>query len=95
MRGRVRYDRDPVGLSDALVAGSEGKTLRYIPDLADPDVDFQCDLVAPLAPFGLELDQQRGILGDQSQWNKITGGTEETMTPQAGQKILWQATETP
>ena len=65
-RGRVRYDHDPVGLSDALVAGSEGKTLRYIPDLADPDVDFQCDLVAPLAPFGLELDPQRGILGDQS-----------------------------
>lgn len=66
LRGRVRYDHDPVGLSDALVAGSQGKTLRYIPDLSDPDVDFQCDLVAPLAPFGLELDQQRGILGDQS-----------------------------
>lgn len=66
LRGRVRYDHDPVGLSDAIVAGSQGKTLRYIPDLSDPDVDFQCDLVAPLAPFGLELDQQRGILGDQS-----------------------------
>lgn len=66
LRGRVRYDHDPVGLSDALVAGSQGKTLRYIPDLSDPGVDFQCDLVAPLAPFGLELDQQRGILGDQS-----------------------------
>ena len=66
LRGRVRYDHDPVGLSDAIVAGSQGKTLRYIPDLTDPDVDFQCDLVAPLAPFGLELDQQRGILGDQS-----------------------------
>jgi hypothetical protein len=66
LRGRVRYDHDPVGLADAIVAGSAGKTLRYIPDLSDPDVDFQCDLVAPLAPFGLELDQQRGILGDQS-----------------------------
>lgn len=66
LRGRVRYDHDPVGLSDAIVAGSQGKTLRYIPDLTDPDMDFQCDLVAPLAPFGLELDQQRGILGDQS-----------------------------
>ena len=29
------------------------------------------------------------------QWDKITGGTEETMTPSAGQKILWQATEMP
>lgn len=66
LRGRVRYDHDPVGLSDMIVAGSQGKTLRYIPDLSDPDVDFHCDLVAPLAPFGLELDQQRGILGDQS-----------------------------
>lgn len=66
LRGRVRYDHDPEGLSDAIVAGSQGKTLRYIPDLTDPDMDFQCDLVAPLAPFGLELDQQRGILGDQS-----------------------------
>ena len=66
LRGRVRYDHDPVGLSDAIVAGSQGKTLRYIPDLTDPDVDFQCDLVAPLAPFGLDLDQQRGVLGDQS-----------------------------
>lgn len=66
LRGRVRYDHDAKSLSDALVAGSQGKTLRYIPDLSDPDVDFNCDLVAPLAPFGLELDQQRGILGDQS-----------------------------
>ena len=66
LRGRVRYDHDPEGLSDALVAGSQGKTLRYVPDLSDPDVDFQCDLVAPLAPFGLELDPQRGILGDHS-----------------------------
>ena len=29
------------------------------------------------------------------QWNKITGGSEETMTPSTGQKVLWQATETP
>lgn len=66
LRGRVRYDHDAKGLSDVIVAGSQGKTLRYIPDLSDPDVDFQCDLVSPLAPFTLDLDQQRGILGDQS-----------------------------
>ncbi len=66
LRGRVRYDHDAEGLTDALVAGSAGKTLRYVPELSDPDVDFQCDLVAPLAPFGLELDPQRGVLGDQS-----------------------------
>ena len=29
------------------------------------------------------------------QFDKITSGSEETMTPAAGQKILWQATETP
>lgn len=29
------------------------------------------------------------------QWDKITGGVEESMTPSTGQKVLWQATETP
>lgn len=29
------------------------------------------------------------------QWNKILGGVEESMTPSTGQKVLWQATETP
>lgn len=29
------------------------------------------------------------------EWDKITGSTDESMTPNTGQKILWQATETP
>jgi hypothetical protein len=64
--GRVRYDRNAQSLIDLIVAGSQGKTLTYIPDLDDPDVSFACDLVAPLTPTALQLDAQRGVLGDQS-----------------------------
>jgi hypothetical protein len=64
--GRVRYDRNAQSLIDLIVAGSQGKTLTYIPDLDDPDVKFDCDLVAPKTPTALQLDAQRGVLGDQS-----------------------------
>lgn len=66
LSGTVRYDHDPKGLMDVLVAGSQGRTLTYIPDLSDPDVKFDCDLISPLTPTTLALDAQRGILGDQS-----------------------------
>lgn len=62
--GTIRYDRDSQNLIDLIQAGARGKTLRYIPDDQDPDIQFQVKLVSPLTPASLALDSQRGVLGD-------------------------------
>ena len=58
--GRVDLDQDGHSLIDLIKAGTEGKTLTYYPDLGDADVNFACQLIAPLSPHGLELDPKTG-----------------------------------
>lgn len=57
--GSVRFDHDPSSLIDLVVAGSQGRTLTYWPDLTDPGVSYGCLLVSPRSPFDLGLDSQR------------------------------------
>lgn len=66
LEGAVRYADDPQSLMDLVVAGAQGTTVTYIPNLKDPDVNYACKLVAPvsLAQIAMELDSQRGVHGD-------------------------------
>jgi hypothetical protein len=65
---------------------------------ADYDLRLRLSYV-PAAPASSNLATVTGFGEDNAvpgvQWNKITGGTEESMTPSTGQAVLWQATETP
>jgi hypothetical protein len=58
--GRVRYQDDQQGLADLLKAGTKGRTLTYLPNLADPARSFACYLISPLSPFVLGMDPDRG-----------------------------------
>jgi len=46
---------------DMVKAGSQGKTLKYIHDLADPAVQESVILLSPRSPAALEQDAQRGF----------------------------------
>lgn len=60
--GVVRYEDDPQGLMDMVAAGAANTTLTYIPQLADPDVNYSVKLVSPrdLSALSVQLDPQRG-----------------------------------
>ena len=62
--GNARYDDDPQGLIDLVKAGSENKTLTYIPDTQDPAVSYQVKLLSPHSPASVQADGQRGSFGD-------------------------------
>jgi len=65
--GTIDLDQDGHSLIDLIKAGTEGKTLTYYPDLGDADVNFACDLIAPLSPHGLDLDPKTGqVRGDHT-----------------------------
>ena len=59
LAGTVRMDKDPHSLIDLLRAGSQGKTLTYYPDLADPDTNLPVQLLGPLGDAGVALDPDR------------------------------------
>lgn len=85
--GRVRYDRNPQSLQDLLIAGSGGKPLKYYPDLKDSDVSFSCDLIAPLSPNSVQMDPQRGAMGDHSVELVLRKTDQSPLEP------LWYGTE--
>ena len=64
LQGEVRYASNPTGLLDVIKAGSQGKTLTYIPDLADPAVQEPVILISPRSPADVALDAERGFRGE-------------------------------
>lgn len=64
LEGAVKYASNPTGLVDVIRAGSQGKTLTYIPDLSDPAVNESVILVGPRSPADVELDGDRGFRGE-------------------------------
>ena len=61
LSGTVRFASNPAGLMDMVKAGSQGKALVYIHDLADPAVQEPVILMSPRSPAALEQDAQRGF----------------------------------
>lgn len=64
------------------------------------DYDLRLRLsYAPASPATSSLPSVSAFGEDNAvpgvQYNKITGGIEESMTPSTGQSVLWQATESP
>ena len=78
----VNSTNEALGVNTAL--GSSYDLRLRISYSSDPGL-----FIATVTPHG-EDNATPGV-----QWDKITGGSEETMTPSAGQRVLWQATETP
>jgi len=78
--GKARYDKNPQSLIDLIVAGSQGKTLSYWPDVAD-DVAYACDLIAPLSPAGINTDPDRSLLGDHSVELRLAKTDQTEFTP--------------
>jgi hypothetical protein len=64
LAGTARYEIDGRGLVDLIQAGSRGKTLRYIPNLSDPDTNIPVKLLSPLGDAGVALDRDRGVRGE-------------------------------
>jgi hypothetical protein len=64
LAGTARYEIDGRGLVDLIQAGSKGKTLRYIPNLSDPDTNIPIKLLSPLGDAGVALDRDRGVRGE-------------------------------
>lgn len=63
---RARFVDDPQGLMDFIKAGTKKRTVSYVPDLRDPAVKYDCELIAPLSPTALGLDPDRGVtFGEQ------------------------------
>lgn len=87
LAGRVRFDRNPQSLQDLLIAGSGGKPLKYYPDLKDSDISFSCDLIAPLSPNAVQMDPQRGAMGDHSVELVLRKTDQSPLEP------LWYGTE--
>ena len=57
--GTMRMDNNPRSAIDMLRAGSQGKSLTYYPDLADPDTNMAMQLLSPLGDAGLAMDPDR------------------------------------
>jgi hypothetical protein len=64
LQGEVRYASNPTGLLDVIKAGSQGKTLTYVPDVADPAVQEPVILISPRSPADVALDAERGFRGE-------------------------------
>lgn len=64
--GYARYDQSRQSLLDLVRAGALNTTLTYYPNLNDPGVAYAVKLISPVAldQLALQLDQQRGALGD-------------------------------
>jgi hypothetical protein len=60
LTGTIRYSADPDGLVEMLKAGSQGKTLTYIPNLNDMALQNNVILMDPMSPTQATLDAQRG-----------------------------------
>lgn len=82
LEGTVRYSGNPAGLVDVIKAGSQGKTLTYVPNLADSAVRHSVVLISPMSPAGLELDRDRGVgYGESEQVLRFRRTDEKAFTP--------------
>jgi hypothetical protein len=64
LTGTIRYSADPDGLIEMLKAGSQGKTLTYIPNLNDSALYNAVILMDPMSPTQAALDAQRAGYGE-------------------------------
>lgn len=96
--GMIRYEGNPQSLIDLIKAGSENKTLTYIPNLTDPDTQYDVTLISPRSPADLELDAQRESFGDQQvevrfrlsdegPFGELFGGTDVLLSYTAGDSL--------
>lgn len=56
LAGEIRYIESPQEVSELIRAGMQGHPLVYIPDTADPDTAYECELVEP-SGMDWQLDQ--------------------------------------
>ena len=85
---QIRYASDPDGLNEMIKAGTENITLRYVPNLNDPDTQDQVKLVAPRG--GIRLDKDSGHLGDQTVTVRFRKTDEKSFGPRfRGTNVLF------
>lgn len=66
LTAQVRYDGSQQSLLDLIKAGARQATITYYPNLTDADTKYTLYLISPLTPADLDLDAQRGYLGEQA-----------------------------
>lgn len=64
--GTVRYDVDSQSLVDLIRAGSQGKTLTYVPRLDDRDQAISVKLLSPLGDAGVAVDEDRAAFAEHT-----------------------------